>query len=326
MSGGGLIGVEEAGMAGSKTMNKFAVDALKVFDVAAREAGAGAVGTPHLLLGLLSDEALPSTKALTKGPLNFDRARGALSQGFNASESAAADAKLPVGENARPLTGEAHALISRAVFEASEMGREVDSLRLASALFEVGECDAARLIAAVGANLAALKAVFERENPATVAPGVQPTEMHKRPSRRAQQVLDEAIERAKSNGIGHYDSGYALLGLCTVRGGIASAVLAEHDVSADNVRALIAELTPSSYRTADDIAHETLPPSPEMNKCLSSASRYATLTSSETMETEHLLLAAVASGSRAAELLDRMGCDRESIASDLRMAMNLLLD
>jgi ATP-dependent Clp protease ATP-binding subunit ClpA len=310
-------------MAESRTMDKFAVDALKVFEVAAKEAGgAGTVGTHHILLGLLADESLPSAKALTKGPLNFDRAREAAGAGFAAAETPAGDgAKLPGTDQL--LTGEAHALISRAAFDASERGLEVDSLRLAAALFESADCDAARLITAVGANVAALKAVFLREHPITVAPTASPAEMHKRPSRRAQQVLDEAIARAKSNGIGHYDSGYALLGLCTVRGGIASAVLAEHDVTPDNVRALIAELTPSSYRTADDIVQETLPPSPEMNKCLSSASRYATLTSSEHMETEHLLLAAVEAGTRAAELLDRMGFDRDSIASDLRMAMNL---
>lgn len=318
-------------MAGSKVMDKFAVDALKVFDVAGEAAGAagagaaGIVGTHHLLVGLLS-ESLPSAKALTKGPLNYDRALGALAEGFAAAETAASDdAKLP-GASGRAVTSEAHALISRAVFEASEMGREVDSLRLAAALFEVGDCDAARLIAAVGANVAALKAVFMREHPTTVAMTASPVDMHRRPSRRTQQVLDEAVERARANGVGHFDSGYALLGLCTVRGGIASAVLAEHDITPDNVRALIAELTPSAYRTADDIVQDTLPASPEMAKCLSAASRYATLTSSEHMETEHLLLAAVESGTRAAELLDRMGYDRESIASDLRMAMNMLLD
>jgi ATP-dependent Clp protease ATP-binding subunit ClpA len=310
-------------MASSKTTGKFTANALKVFEVAQREARASGrdwAGTQHLLLGLLADANSRSAHLLTRGPLNFDSAQKAVAD-LHSGETRS-DAKLPSFDFA--VSHEANAIIARAVWEASERNSEVDSVDLVGLLLDDGNCDAAHVIDAVGANISALRAVVLRESGSMKKPAVMPANMVKRPTRRCQQALDVAIAQAKSNGIGHYDSGYALLGLCTIRGGIASALLAEHDVTAENLRALISELTPSSYRTADDIVQETLPASPELNACFGTASRYATLQSSESIETEHLLLALIDDGSRAAELLDRLGIDRESMAIDLRTTMNLL--
>jgi ATP-dependent Clp protease ATP-binding subunit ClpA len=133
--------------------------------------------------------------------------------------------------------------------------------------------------------------------------------------------LDNAVAAAREHGVEWIGSAYLLFGLSAARGSVSAAVLDSLGLAANNVKAVIAELTPVENTTIDRLAQPQ--PTRELKLAVNKAAELAHVQQSDVITPEHLLFALLSDGqNNASYLLYRMNVDAEDIFDDLHRALD----
>ena len=136
-------------------------------------------------------------------------------------------------------------------------------------------------------------------------------------SKKAENVLKTAQEKAIMFGQYHIGTEHLLLALASVKDSVAYNLLKSRNIIIDNITPVIKEImTFSESGVRPDISE--IPKSPRLNRILQISSKEATRVRSEHIGTEHLLLAILLEGEGVAvHILDVLGAVPQDILSDI---------
>jgi ATP-dependent Clp protease ATP-binding subunit ClpA len=319
---------------------------------AARALGADCMRTEHLVLGFLSDSAARIARLLERGGVNKEELQATI-QRIRIHE-ASCESRLPGYKF--PMSAEFRNVIRSAHQErSSHSDPRITEFTLLAALLEQGCSTGMYCLRRHYGALDTLRHSFQdflgeptppSPPPAPPAPprpvrtpdgfhwSERPGAMNRlsgslpvpwrysRPySRRARQALDNAVAAAREHGVEWIGSAYLLFGLSAARGSVSAAVLDSLGLAANNVKAVIAELTPVENTTIDRLAQPQ--PTRELKLAVNKAAELAHVQQSDVITPEHLLFALLSDGqNNASYLLYRMNVDAEDIFDDLHRALD----
>jgi ATP-dependent Clp protease ATP-binding subunit ClpA len=270
------------------------------------------IGTPHLLLGLMREEAGVAARVLHASGLDVvavrDQVRGVLGEG-----NVAFGGQIPFSPGAK-------AALEAGLRESLSVGHNyIGTEHILLGLIREPEPQLAAVLAGAGADVGALVAMVEAALPARsiveMAPDILGFERYTEFARQA--AIELAQDEARSLNHNYVGTEHILLGLLAEEQGGAARALGELGIEIHPVREEVTRLV----GVGDNPVFGEIPFTPRARKVLALAREEATALNHVSVGTEHVLLGLVREFEGvAARILDESGADPDRVrATVLRL-------